>query len=253
MLTRLFDLLFGWIGKLFGSKTPKALPAPDIEVEFSSHVDGLTLRVDRATMLARVQPMVQLTGVVTNSGERVVRELSVVFHASRHGVSVGRFDSEILGSHQGNLRPGDSQAFDVTFPVRSDANGVVVTTDRVDVVPFQPVAAPVEAMLDWQANVPVGVAIVFRERLREFRPFGDGRQGFCHLTLEVDNQGQAVSVLKLEIAFFDAGKKLLDQREVLAAWTGGPPIHSGERRLVHVISKVPSSFRSYSGAVVDVV
>lgn len=250
MIKTLFDALFGWFFALFSTRQ-KALPTPEIKVIFSSHLSGLSLRVERATMLARADSVVHLTGVVINDTSHAIKKLSVVLHASHRGQSVGKMDFEMVESHQASLLPGDSHAWEIKMPIRTDADQITVTTDTVDTE--SPRARPSkEAAVTWDLRVPNGMALVFRERQHESFHYGDTHNGFCHLTIEVENLGREVSVLKLIVTFFDNAEEVIDEREVFAAWAGGPKIMTNERRLVHVITKVPSSYTSYLGRVVEI-
>lgn len=251
MIRTLFEAFFGWFFALFSSK-PKRLTSGDLPVEFRSRVQGLSLRVDRATMMARIEPMLHLVGVLENRGDNVVHEISFAITAYRDETAVGGQDQEIVAAHHAALHAGDSHAFDLKIALKSDTNRVVVSTCEESAERARPQRPSPEAKIDWPAGMPPGIDLVFRERKNETHRFGDGRFAYCHLSLEVENGGRDVNVLKLDLRFFDGQGREVDKRETLAAWAGGPPLKRGERRLVHVISKVPANYTGYLGQVADV-
>lgn len=251
MIRTLLEALFGWFFRMFSSE-PKRIGAGNLPVDFETSVAGLTLRVDRATMLARVEPMLHVVGVVQNFGDQVVREMFFEVEGISGEESRGRGDVEVIGTHQAALQPGDSHAFDFKVALRGDVQRVSIRATGLDAERARPARPSKEAPVDWALACPSGVAVVFRERLHEVRKFGDGTQGFCHLSLEVENSGREVKVLKVQVRFMDDTGEVLDNREALVAWAGGPELKGGERRLVHVISKVPSNYSGYSGTVVEI-
>ncbi len=249
MITRLFNALFGWFFSLLGPKK-KLLEQESIPVV--TYIKGISFRTDRAVFMARAQPFLLVSGTFFNQGDQTISLLGIKITAFDGQNAVGESDTEVIGSHQANLQPGDSQAWEFRMPLTQTSNRIEISTVEMEYAP--PIKAPPtkEARIDWDMKVPAGVLVVFRERLHKTQAFGDGTRLFCHLTIEVQNSGRAVKVLKLDLKFLDQNDKVIDTREALAAWTGGPAIEPGERRLVHVISKVPENYSYYAGRVVEV-
>lgn len=248
MIGKLFKALFGWLFSAFRSENK--LIAND-SVEVATYIKGVDFRPDRAALVVRNEPILHLTGTFFNQDEATIELLEVKITAFDGQNVVGESETEVVGSHQADLQQGDSQAWEFRMPLKRAANRAEISTVALDHSTEKKAAKIGEAKIDWDVKVPMGVAVVFNERLHRTQAFGDGSRLFCHLTVEVQNTGSSVRVLKLELSFFDKENKTVDTREALAAWTGGPALQPGERRLVHVISKVPSNYSHYSGRVVE--
>lgn len=249
MITRLFNALFRWFFSLFGSKQ-RLLTQESIPVV--TYIKGISFRPDRAVLLPRTEPILLITGTYFNQGDQTISLLGVKVTAFDGQNAVGESTTEVIGSHQANLQPGDSQAWEFRMPLKDSSNRIEISTVEMEYAPAIKAPPTKEARIDWDMKVPAGMLVVFRERLHKTQAFGDGTRSFCHLTIEVQNSGRAIKVLKLELKFLNENDEIIDTREALASWTGGPAIEPGERRLVHVISKVPENYSYYAGRVVEV-
>ncbi len=249
MITKLFNALFGWLFAIF--KTENKRIARD-QISVLAYLKGLEFRPVRCAMLDRAEPVLVLTGTFFNHGEDTIKRLDLKVSAFDGQVLISSAETEVVGSHQAELRHGDSQAWEYRMPVSGHVSHVEISAVEIEYSAATSAPPSREARINWEDKLPSGVLVVFRERLHRTQAFGDGTRAFCHLTIEVENSGRALGVLKLEVSFFDENKKVIDTREALAAWKGGPPIEPGERRLVHLISKVPSNYSHYTGRVTEV-
>ncbi len=249
MITKLFNALFGWIFAIFKTEN-KRIAQDQISVE--AYLKGLDFRPVQCAMLDRSEPILLLTGTFFNHGQNTIKRLDLKVSAFDGQELVGSSEAEVVGSHQAELRHGDSQAWEYRMPVSRNASRVELSSMEIEYSPMTSAPPAREARINWEDKLPSGVLVVFRERLHRTQAFGDGTQAFCHLTIEVENSGRALAVLKIAVSFFDKENNVIDTREALAAWKGGPPIQPGERRLVHLISKVPSNYSHYSGRVSEV-
>jgi hypothetical protein len=249
MITKLFNALFGWLFGIFKSEN-KRIAQDQISVQ--AYLKGLDFRPVQCVVLARSEPILLLTGTFLNHGEDTIKRLTLKVSALDGQTLIASSEAEVVGSHQAELLHGDSQAWEYRMPVNGNVTRVEISSVEIEHSELTTAPPAREARIDWEGKLPSGVLVVFRERLQRTQAFGDGTRAFCHLTIEVENSGRVLEVLKIEVSFFDEENRVIDTREALAAWKGGPPIEPGERRLVHLISKVPSNYSHYSGRVTEV-
>lgn len=157
---------------------------------------------------------------------------------------------------QAPMVQGDTMPLDVRVPMPADADRAVAHI-RGDRGPAKPPKTQDVPRLSWNQQKPLK-SLVFKERLHEVHWFGDGSRGFCHLTLELTNNEPShpsrgrLKLVRLKVVFEDVAGAVLEEREVLPVYQGACPILSGERRLAHIIVRVPKSYASYRVTVEEV-
>lgn len=151
-------------------------------------------------------------------------------------------EREELQRGQAPLLQGDTLPIDIRMPCPEGATKVRATL-KGDKGPAE---APQTKPVLTHERVKIS------ERQHEVRWFGDGQNGFAHLTLEVENTGRALGLLKLRVSSTRKDGSVIDERTALPTYQGAPALLKGERRLVHVITRVPKDYGTYTVVVEEI-
>jgi hypothetical protein len=106
----------GWFLYQRGPRTP---PQPELTEQARSYLPYLALSDDTgmdAAEDALGQTLLEITGAITNNGDRVCADIQVnVVFRDPYNNEVDRQRATIVGSRTGPLRPGETQSFRLAF------------------------------------------------------------------------------------------------------------------------------------------
>ena len=112
-------LVGGTAGWFLYQQGPAETPEPELTEEARSYLPNLPLSQDtgmEAAEDALGQTLLEITGSVTNNGDRTCESVQVnVVFRDPVGNEVGRQRSSIVNSRTGSLAPGETQAFRMAF------------------------------------------------------------------------------------------------------------------------------------------
>lgn len=226
-------------------------PTVPIRVE----ADGFHVRVESSLAVTTKLVTWHFVGAIRNDDSDQISDLVMDVEFFRGSTSLAK-ESVELQRGQAPMIHGDTMPLDVRVPMPADADRAVARV-RGDRSKAGALKTQDVARLGWGTLKPVK-SLEFKERLHDVHWFGDGTRGFCHLTLELTNNEPLhavrgrLTLVRLKVAFEDLAGVVLEEREVLPVYEGASPILSGERRLAHVIVRVPKSYASYRVTVEEV-
>ena len=118
-------LVGGTVGWFLYQRGPQAPPEPELTEHARSYLPYLALSDDTgmdAAEDALGQTLLEITGSITNNGDRVCANIQVnVVFRDPYNNEVDRQRATIVGPRTGPLRPGDTQSFRLAFDHISEA------------------------------------------------------------------------------------------------------------------------------------
>ncbi|MBI1354571.1 MAG: hypothetical protein GC160_09505 [Acidobacteria bacterium] len=112
-------LIGGTVGYLLYQRGPAEAPQPTLTEEARSYLPNLALSDDTGMAAkedALGQTLLEITGAITNNGDRACRsvEVNVVFF-DPNGIETDRQRSLIVNPRQGPLQPAETRQFRMAF------------------------------------------------------------------------------------------------------------------------------------------
>jgi len=233
MLTFIQKLIGAFLA-LFQKPASSAPLLPPMPLSFKT--EGFKIRVETSHIVTTKIATWRISAAAQNDGKSAYQELKLRASFYKESELLGEVDEE-LQRGQALLFPGDTLPIDLRMPLPEGTTRVVATLVGETSDESEIKSTPVKLAM------PPGLSL--RERQHEQHWFGDGNQGFCHLTIEIHNEGKPIKLLKLNTKFKLKNGDVCEERTVLPTYEGAPTILQGERRLAHVIARVPKSYGTY--------
>lgn len=208
---------------------------PPMPLTFNT--DGFKIRVETSHIVTTNLATWRISAAALNEDDVAYDELKLRASFFRNSEHLGDVEEE-LQRGQALLFPGDTLPIDLRMPLPEGTTRVVATLIGERSEDAEISATPISLIMP-----PPGISLQERQHVQHW--FGDGSQGFCHLTIEIHNEGKPIKLLKLNTTFKLKSGDVCEERTVLPTYEGAPTILQGERRLAHVIARVPKTYSSY--------